>query len=136
MQAEIDLKLLKLLAENPALTQRQLADRLGVSLGKTNYCLRALKEKGLIKWGNFSNNPNKFQYMHLLTPKGIRQKISLTIHFLERKQAEYESLKKEIKSLQAEVGQQKIRFDHHKDSPIAPVRDKTENVEKIEGVAA
>ncbi len=104
MQAEIDLKLLKLLEENPALSQRQLADRLGVSLGKTNYCLKALKEKGLVKWGNFSSNPNKLQYMHLLTPKGIRQKLSLTAHFLERKQAEYEQLKLEIASLQADIG--------------------------------
>ncbi len=59
MQTEIDLKLLKLLEENPTLSQRQIADALGISLGKTNYCLRALKEKGLVKWGNFSNNPNK-----------------------------------------------------------------------------
>ncbi len=136
MQAEIDLKLLKLLEENPCLSQRQLADRLGVSLGKTNYCLKALKEKGLVKWGNFSNNPNKLHYMHLLTPKGISQKLSLTIHFLERKQAEFEHLKKEIVLLQAELGQLKPQFDHLKDSPITPVRDKTGNSEKIVGVAA
>jgi EPS-associated MarR family transcriptional regulator len=105
MQTEIDLKLLKLLEENPTLSQRQLADRLGISLGKVNYCLKALKEKGLVKWGNFSNNPNKLQYMHLLTPKGISQKLSLTIHFLERKQAEYEQLKLEIASLRAEIGE-------------------------------
>jgi len=73
MQAEIDLKLLKLLEENPALSQRELADRLGISLGKTNYYLKALKEKGLVKRGNLSNNPNKLHYMHLLTSKGISQ---------------------------------------------------------------
>ena len=61
MQTEIDLKLLKLLEENPAPSQRQLADRLGISLGKTNYCLKALKDKGLVKWGKFSNNPHKLQ---------------------------------------------------------------------------
>ncbi len=81
MQAEIDLKLFKLLKENPFLSQRQLAYRLGISLGKTNYCLKALKNKGLEKWGNFSNNPNKLKYKHLLIPEGIRQKPSLTIHF-------------------------------------------------------
>jgi EPS-associated MarR family transcriptional regulator len=116
MQAEIDLKLLKLLEENPTLTQRQLADRLGISLGKTNYCLKALKDKGLVKWGNFSKNPNKLQYMHLLTPKGISQKLSLTTHFLERKQAEFEHLKKEILLLQAEIVQQKPQLDRVKDS--------------------
>jgi EPS-associated MarR family transcriptional regulator len=116
MQAEIDLKLLKLIEENPALSQRQLADRLGISLGKTNYCLRALKEKGLVKWGNFSNNPHKLKYMHLLTPKGIGQKLSLTVHFLERKQAEFERLKKEIVLLQAELDQQELQLDRVKDS--------------------
>lgn len=136
MQAEIDLKLLKLLEENPALSQRQLAEHLGVSLGKTNYCLKALKDKGLVKWGNFSNNPNKLQYMHLLTPKGISQKLSLTIHFLERKQAEFESLKKEIALLEAELGRQKPQLGDQKDSPNAPVPVQTRNSENIEGVTA
>lgn len=117
MQAEIDLKLLKLLEENPSLSQRQLADCLGISLGKTNYCLKALKEKGLLKWGNFSSNPNKLQYMHLLTPKGIRQKLSLTIHFLERKKVDYERLKLEIVSLQAEISLQKPLRDYPKGLP-------------------
>jgi EPS-associated MarR family transcriptional regulator len=116
MQAEIDLKLLKLLEENPALSQRQLANHLGISLGKTNHCLKVLKDKGLVKWGNFSNNPNKLHYMHLLTPKGIRQKLSLTIHFLERKQAEFDNLKKEIALMQAELSQQKPQLHRVKDS--------------------
>jgi EPS-associated MarR family transcriptional regulator len=136
MQAEIDLKLLKLLEENPALSQRQLADRLGISLGKTNYCLKALKEKGLVKWGNFSQNPSKLQYMHLLTPKGIRQKLSLTLHFLERKQAEYESLKKEIALLEAELGRQKPQLGDKKDSPNALVPGHSKNSENSEGVPA
>jgi len=136
MQAEIDLKLLKLLEENPALSQRQLADRLGVSLGKTNYCLKALKDKGLVKWGNFSNNPNKLQYMHLLTPNGIRQKLILTIHFLEHKQAEFEQLKKEIMLLQTELGQQKPQLGNPKGYPIAPLPEKNGNSENIEGVTA
>lgn len=136
MQAEIDLKLLKLLEENPSLSQRQLADRLGVSLGKTNYCLKALKDKGLVKWGNFSNNPHKLQYMHLLTPKGISQKLSLTIHFLERKQAEYERLKKEIVFLQAELVQQKPQLDRARDSKNVSHQSETMNPENAKGVTA
>ncbi len=136
MQAEIDLKLLKLLEENPTLTQRQLADRLGVSLVKTNYCLKALKERGLVKWGNFSKNPNKLQYMHLLTPKGISQKLSLTIHFLERKQTEYERLKLEIASFQREIGQQKPQLDDRKDLPSTSLPRKESNSENSEGVLA
>lgn len=81
MQPEIHLQLLKLIEQNPSWTQRQLAKALGVSLGKTNYCLKALKEKGWVKWGNFSQNPNKLSYMHLLTPQGIAQKLRLTAHF-------------------------------------------------------
>jgi EPS-associated MarR family transcriptional regulator len=127
MQAEIDLKLLKLLEENPALSQRQLAARLGISLGKTNYCLKALKDKGLVKWENFSKNPNKLQYVHLLTPKGIRQKLSLTVHFLERKQAEFEHLKKEIVLLKAEISQQKPQLDWTKYSPAVSHQPETTN---------
>ena len=134
MQAEIDLKLLKLLEENPAFTQRQLADRLGISLGKANYCLKALKEKGFVKWGNFSNNPNKLQYMHLLTPKGISQKLSLTIHFLECKRTEYEHLKLEIESLQAEIRHQKPQLDDPKDLQSSLLPGKKRNSEKSEGV--
>lgn len=103
--SEVHLRLLSLLERNPAWTQRQIADALGVSLGKTNYCLRALKDKGLVKWGNLSQNPNKLQYMHLLTPKGIAQKLSLTAHFLRRKEREFEELKREIARLRAELGE-------------------------------
>lgn len=102
-RSEVHLRLLNLLEQNPAWTQRQIADALGVSLGKTNYCLRALKDKGLIKWGNFSQNPNKLQYMHLLTPKGIAQKVQLTAHFLRRKEREFEELKSDIARLRAEL---------------------------------
>ncbi|WP_108507826.1 MarR family EPS-associated transcriptional regulator [Polynucleobacter acidiphobus] len=103
--SEVHLRLLSLLEQNPAWTQRQLADALGVSLGKTNYCLRALRDKGLVKWGNFSQNPNKFQYMHLLTPKGIAQKLQMTAHFLQRKEREFEELRIEIARLRAELGE-------------------------------
>lgn len=100
---EVHLRLLNLLEQNPAWTQRQLADALRVSLGKTNYCLRALRDKGLVKWGNFSQNPNKLQYMHILTPKGIAQKAQLTTHFLHRKEQEFEELKREIERLRAQL---------------------------------
>lgn len=103
--SEVHLRLLSLLEQNPAWTQRQLADALGVSLGKTNYCLRALKDKGLVKWGNFSQNPKKLQYMHLLTPKGIAQKLQLTAHFLQRKEREFEELRSEIARLRVELGE-------------------------------
>ena len=103
--SEVHLRLLSLLEKNPAWTQRQLADALGVSLGKTNYCLRVLRDKGLVKWGNCSQNPNKLQYMHLLTPKGIAQKLQLTTHFLQRKEREFEELRSEITRLRAELAE-------------------------------
>jgi EPS-associated MarR family transcriptional regulator len=101
--SEVHLRLLSLLQQNPAWSQRQIANALGVSLGKTNYCLRALKDKGLVKWGNFSQNPKKLQYMHFLTPKGIAQKVQLTAHFLQRKEREFEELKGEIARLRKEL---------------------------------
>ena len=107
MQPEIHLQLLKLIEQNPAWTQRQLAKSLGVSLGKTNYCLKALKERGWVKWGNFSQNPNMLSYMHLLTPQGIAQKLSLTAHFLRRKEAEYDQLQAEIRALREELRTQR-----------------------------
>ena len=107
MQPEIHLHLLKLIEQNPSWTQRQIAEALGVSLGKTNYCLKALKEKGWVKWGNFSQNPNKLSYMHLLTPQGIAQKLHLTAHFLRRKEAEYDQLQAEIRTLREELKTQR-----------------------------
>jgi EPS-associated MarR family transcriptional regulator len=107
MQAEINFKLSKLFEEIPSLSQRKLADRLVISLDKTNFCLKALKEKGLVKLGNFSSNPHKLQYMYLLTPTDISQKWSLRPHFLEGKHAEFEHPKKEIIPLQVEIGRQK-----------------------------
>jgi EPS-associated MarR family transcriptional regulator len=89
--SEAHLKLLSLLEQNPAWTQCQQAYALGFSLGKTNYCQRALRDKGLVNWGNFSQNPNKLLYMNLLNPKGIAQKLSLTAYFLQRKQREFEN---------------------------------------------
>jgi EPS-associated MarR family transcriptional regulator len=107
MQPEIHPHLLKLIEQNPSWTQRQLAQSLGVSLGKTNYCLKHQKEKGWVKWGNFSQNPNNLSYMHLLTPQGIAQKLSLTVHFLRRKEAEYDQLQAEIRTLRDELRTQR-----------------------------
>ena len=78
-------------------SQRELAQQLGFSLGKLNYCLKALKQKGLIKIKNFKKNPNKFNYIYMLTPKGISEKTRLTINFMKIKMREYEELKVELK---------------------------------------
>jgi len=96
-------KLLKLLHENPEMNQRQIASELGLSLGKVNFCLKALIDKGLVKVGNFSRSPNKKAYAYLLTLNGMEEKAKVTFNFLQRKQNEYESLKAEIEELKAEV---------------------------------
>tara|TARA_B110000003_G_C16654500_1_gene535847 strand:+ start:9978 stop:10277 length:300 start_codon:yes stop_codon:yes gene_type:complete len=80
------------------LTQRELAKELNLSLGKINYCLKALRDKGFVKIKNFKKNPNKMLYFHVLTPKGIKTKSNLTINFMKRKLKEYDELKKEIES--------------------------------------
>ncbi len=98
-------RLLRLLDSSPNLSQRELARELGVSLGKVNYCVNALIEKGWVKARNFRNSNNKLAYAYLLTPRGIERKAEITVHFLRRKVAEYESLKKEIARLRREVGQ-------------------------------
>ena len=100
---EQQLKVLRLLEENPELNQRQMAEQLGISLGGLNYCLRALVEKGWVKMDNFSRNPNKLKYAYLLTPRGVVAKAQLTASFLKRKLKEYDALKVEIKALRAEV---------------------------------
>ena len=100
---EIRYRLLKYLSENPDATQRQLARDLGVSVGKVNYCLRALVEKGLLKVRNFRNARHKAAYAYLLTAQGIEEKVDVTYAFLRRKLSEYELLSKEIETLSAEV---------------------------------
>ena len=90
------LNLLRKIKKNSKLNQRQLANELGFSLGKLNYCLKALKDKGLIKIDNFKKNPNKINYMYVLTPAGVTAKIKLTINFMKRKIREYDELKKEL----------------------------------------
>ena len=96
---DIHFRVLRLLEANPAMQQRELADELGVSLGKTNYCLRALLDKGMLKMHNFQSSRRKLAYAYLLTPKGISEKASLTGRFLQRKMDEYAVLTAEIESL-------------------------------------
>ena len=91
------LNILRKIKDKPETSQRELAEELGFSLGKLNYCLKALKNKGLVKIKNFEKNPNKINYIYVLTPKGIAEKTKLTINFMKRKMKEYEELKKEIK---------------------------------------
>ena len=90
-------EVLRKIQETPESSQRELAEELGFSLGKLNYCLKALRSKGLIKIENFKKNPNKINYIYVLTPKGISEKSKLTINFMKRKMEEYDELKKEIK---------------------------------------
>ena len=94
---EDQFNILRQLQRNSNYSQRNLAKKLNLSLGKLNYCLRALKEKGLIKMRNFEKNPNKINYVYILTPKGISEKTRLTLNFMKRKMKEYDELKKEFK---------------------------------------
>jgi EPS-associated MarR family transcriptional regulator len=103
IQEELRFKVLRALEQQPDLSQRQLAEMLGVSLGKANYLLHALLDKGLLKARNFRNSQNKLAYAYLLTPSGIAQKAELTRGYLERKTAEYEALKDEIELLHADL---------------------------------
>jgi EPS-associated MarR family transcriptional regulator len=103
IQEDTYFRVMRILQENPDLTQRELAERLGVSVGGLNYCLKALMDKGWVKMQNFQNSKKKFKYVYLLTPQGISEKVSLTSRFLERKMQEYDALKLEIESLHQDV---------------------------------
>lgn len=103
LQEDTYYRVMRLLEENPDLTQRELAEKLGVSVGGLNYCLKALTEKGLVKMQNFANSKNKFGYVYVLTHSGIKEKAKLTSNFLKRKMEEYEALKAEIETLQIEA---------------------------------
>ena len=89
--------ILRRIFKKPTQSQRELANHLGLSLGKLNYCIRKLREKGLIKIDNFKNNKNKFQYIYILTPKGVQEKTKLTINFMKQKMQEYDELRKELR---------------------------------------
>jgi len=103
IQEDTYFRVMRILQENPDLTQRELAEKQGVSLGGLNYCLKALMDKGWVKMQNFQNSKNKFKYVYLLTPQGIAEKVALTSRFLERKMQEYETLKAEIASLHQDL---------------------------------
>jgi EPS-associated MarR family transcriptional regulator len=105
------LELLKLLHDQPQMSQRDLARAMGVSLGKANYCLKALMEKGLVKLGNFRRNPEKREYAYLLTPAGLEEKSRITLAFLKRKVEEYEALEKEIEQLRGDLKNRRIQSD-------------------------
>lgn len=107
---EIEYELLSLLKRDPHLSQRALAKQMGISLGKINYCLRALMEKGVIKAKNFYHNDNKAAYAYYLTPKGIQEKSKLTYRFLLRKLNEYEQLREQIDSIRSEYIEEQSRI--------------------------
>lgn len=100
---EMRYKLLRLLKTRPELSQREVADALGVSLGKVNYCLKALIDKGLIKAVNFKNSRSKIAYLYVLTPRGIDERARIAVRFLQRKVAEYEELRAEIEEIRSEA---------------------------------
>tara|TARA_Y100000748_G_C15476066_1_gene480847 strand:+ start:1333 stop:1689 length:357 start_codon:yes stop_codon:yes gene_type:complete len=103
---ELKYKALKLLEQKPQLTQRELSKALGVSLGKTHYLVKSLIDVGWVKLENFKKSHNKWGYVYLLTPKGIFEKSMITAHFLKKKQAEFDELRKEIEQLKEEVANQ------------------------------
>ena len=96
---------MRLVDEQPDISQRELAEKVGISLGALNYCLKALMDKGFVKLENFQNSKHKFKYAYILTPTGIAEKVSITGRFLKRKLQEYEALKAEIDALRGEVGE-------------------------------
>lgn len=108
LQEDVSLRTLRLLADNPRISQRDLAARVGISVGAAHYCLAALAEKGLIKLANFHASPNKRGYAYLLTPEGMAAKAALTVSFLRRKLAEYDVLKAEIAELEREAAEAPI----------------------------
>lgn len=100
---EMRYKLMRVLQENPEMSQRDLARELGVSLGKVNFCLQALIKRGMVKAKNFSNSQHKAAYMYLLTPRGIEQKATLAVRYLRAKTEEYEALRIEIEQMRREI---------------------------------
>ncbi|PFG62084.1 EPS-associated MarR family transcriptional regulator [Thioclava sp. ES.031] len=103
IQEDVRFRILRLLEENPELSQRDLAREVGISTGSVNYLLKALTEKGFVKLGNFKAAEDKRRYAYLLTPKGVAEKAAITQRFLARKMAEFEALKAEIEALRADI---------------------------------
>jgi MarR family transcriptional regulator, temperature-dependent positive regulator of motility len=117
---DVHYKLMRLLEANPEMSQRDLARELGISLGKANYCVQALIRKGWIKATNFTNSQNKAAYMYLLTPRGLEEKASLTVEFLQAKMREYEALRAEIKQMRREA---KANVSGRASSTVRKLRD-------------
>ncbi len=111
LQEDTYFRVLRMLQDNPDMTQREIAEKLGVSTSGLNYCLKALIDKGLVKVQNFSQSKNKFGYIYVLTPQGLAEKAQLTGRFLKRKMQEYEELRKEIEVLQAVVDLPEVGAD-------------------------
>jgi len=109
LQHDTYYRVMQILQENPDITQRELADKLGVSVGGVNYCLKALIKKGLVKMSNFASSKNKFGYVYVLTPQGVSDKAALTQQYLQRKMEEYEALKAEIESLKLNADEESAR---------------------------
>ena len=108
-EQEIRYRLLKILSRETNLTQREMAKKMGISLGKVNYCLSELAKKGLIKVTRFKSAKNKIPYAYVLTPHGLEEKARLTVNFLKRKLLEYEETKRQIRELAREVDKQKLK---------------------------
>jgi EPS-associated MarR family transcriptional regulator len=121
---DLHFRVLKLLQDHPDLSQRELAEQLGVSNGKLHYCLKALIDKGLVKLENFAQSKHRLGYSYLLTPAGISEKAGMTSRFLKRKIAEYEALRQEIAALQAEIAMDHPAqgSKHELDHPGDPLR--------------
>lgn len=113
LQEDTYFRVLRLLQSNPDITQREIAEKLGISTSGLNYCLKALIDMGWVKVHNFSQSKNKFGYIYVLTPQGIAEKALLTGRFLRRKMSEYEALRAEIDALQAEAGTSSSAINDH-----------------------
>jgi len=111
LQEDTNFRVMRLLEENPDLTQRELAEKLGISVGGLNYCLKALMGKGLVKMKSFANSKNKFGYVYVLTPSGVAQKAALTQRFLVRKMEEYDLLRVEIEALKSDAAETEQVFN-------------------------
>ena len=103
MTDELQHRIFKVIEKNPSINQRELSSELGISLGKANYCLKALIEKGWIKANNFRNNKRKLSYIYMLTPSGLEEKASVTMRYLKRKMQEYDELKLAVEELKKEI---------------------------------
>jgi len=118
LKTEEALRVLREIGSNPEMTQRELSSRLGLSLGKINFLVKALIDKGLIKAENFKNSKQKSAYLYFLTPRGLEEKTKATYHFLKRKMDEYEKLEAEIRQLKEEAGVSEITAEIRENAPL------------------